>query len=137
MADYETIHEDAYDVEYNSAVDEIRSAIQKLTKLRDASTRAPWVAQTAVLHGQHWGISGADFPTITGVAHASEGRDGYGTGSRRVDCDLIVTLHRTIDAQLAILQQRLFFAEHASLFDDATELALARAINVADRTENN
>ncbi|TFD61099.1 hypothetical protein E3T43_01110 [Cryobacterium sp. Hh7] len=111
-----------------SAVDEIQAAIVKLSALRDASTRAPWAAQTAVPNGQHWGISGADFPTITGVARASEGRDGYGTGSRKSDCELIVTLHSTIDTQLAILNSaRISIGQVGT--PNTLSLALARAIN--------
>ena len=83
------------------AADEIRAAIEKLTVLRSVDLMYP---------DQYPGDTDAAF---------------------RAACGLIATLHRTIDAQLAILQG--VSTRPASTLDmreyDVQALALARAIN--------
>ena len=61
----------------------LQAAIEKLEALRGAGTPAPWTTT--------WGSA-----TVPAA-------DDLGSG----DADLIVTLHRTIDAQLAILYRAL------------------------------
>ena len=111
-----------------TAVGEIRAAIEKLTKLRDKSSQGWW---TILDNGDRF--------------IAEEDPDGDGpfeyiitepvVFSNPVDADLIVTLHRTIDAQLDILRlDSAFFGagitgpESATAFSE-TALSLARVIN--------
>jgi len=111
-----------------NAQETIAAAIEKLERLRDDSTPGPWAldicspsiwtAGETVLGGT---IADINYDQQTGDHHPKE------------DGELIVTLHRTISAQLAILRQA-----HAELEpfagvrlpDDAVqhELDLARAI---------
>jgi hypothetical protein len=104
-----------------SDVEEIKSAIDKLTELRGADDYCEmngWLAQTRL------GASGAiDDPGYEGLTNDP----------------LIVTLYRTIDAQIALLSHtveiRANYVEQglAANWDSAVEragdLALARAIN--------
>jgi len=102
-----------------NAAEEIQAAIDKLTALRDKSTPGPWfLTYESATHPRVWGAADED------------AADHVATMARSPrDADLIVTLHRTISAQLAILRESMRFARADALFDDATELALARAIN--------
>lgn len=79
-------------------VERLEAAIKRLEQLRDAATPKPWHAQeddltneVDVWHDQEWRSHVAN----VGVA-----------GEPRViaDAELVATLHRTIDAQLAILR---------------------------------
>lgn len=78
-----------------SAVEEIEAAIARLTELRGKSNSGPWepIRQEEPESGAALFVLGngpsldSDFNNIRDYA----------------DADLIVTLHRTIDAQLAIL----------------------------------
>ena len=107
-----------------SAVKEIETAIAKLTELRDASNYSEF---------NGW--------LVEPVAGASGAIDDPGYAPLTQD-DLIVTLHRTIDAQLTILNGTLRIrAEFVNAGDEqrwlsaierAGDLALARAINNAE-----
>ena len=92
-----------------NAIEEIQAAIEKLTRQRDAATAGVWVDYGGFISGRagQW-VSG---------------------DSRSVDSALIVTLHRTIDAQLAILQLAITFAEITHNVYTDTCVDLARAIN--------
>ena len=110
------------------ALDDIQSAIEKLTKLRDKSSQGWW---TILDNGDRF--------------IAEEDPDGDGAFeyiitepvwfNNPVDADLIVALHRTIDAQLAILTDGLadmMSRERLGLplnTGPVRTLALARAIN--------
>ena len=96
-----------------SAVEEIQQAIATLERLRAESTPGAW-------EGYDDGILvGINSPQVT-VAFE---------GDLRVrDIDLIVTLHRTIDAQLAIMRLSLGDAR-GSEFCWQFALPLARSIN--------
>jgi len=121
-----------------TAVEEVQAAIEKLTALRNASSPAPW----AVTHDSA-GVSVlcnmGDSLSIPVVAVLSdEDGDDFNPDPGGADNDayLIVTLHRTIDAQLVILQD---FADRFAGRADSpwvpiapaatNALALARAIN--------
>jgi len=111
-----------------SAVEEIQAAIEKLTKLKAESTPGPWfLTYEKSTHPRLWG-------------NASENdADPVALAQNRGNAELIVLLHRTIDAQLAILNHdvALFteFEEHGNArqwelaIERAGDLALARAIN--------
>jgi hypothetical protein len=118
-----------------SAVDEIETAVKKLTQLRDASTAGIW-------RGRYYG--GTRLPKqriVSVVASAEDDEHGLervvnlGDYFTKEDAALIITLHRTIDAQLAILRVGLSaYTEYISdirraLKHDKAALALARAIN--------
>jgi len=102
-----------------SAVDEIQAAIDKLTKLRDESTSGPWWAW----HPESGrGNSSVDAPS------GDPDNPKMPVEGERDDVDLIVTLHATIDAQLAWLG----VAATVPVLNESAwryELALARAIN--------
>ena len=103
-----------------SAVDEIQAAIEKLIGLRDHSLyQGKW---TAIDHanGFNYGAENAD--------------DGPVLWMEDIDArDLVVTLHNTIDAQLAILRNVITCAHlynEAELAEAyAEDIDLARAIN--------
>lgn len=104
-----------------SAVEEIQAAIDKLTELRQES------------QGNEWLHEPGDF-TVTADGNFSIAEDVY-----PYDASLMATLHRTIDAQLAILADGLKVAEHfgslaANIVGSVRipidhALPLARAIN--------
>lgn len=110
-----------------SAVDEIQAAIEKLTALKFGSSVRPWLAEPYT-----YGIQDATQRVrITSAGDSDE----YNTaeGVLPVDARLIVTLHATIDAQLAILNHAYGQLKDGYSPDEpgATEdaLDLARAIN--------
>ena len=101
-----------------SAVERVQAAIDKLTELKAVSTRGPWHEWTNDLtdrvelwHDQEVRLWVADL-----------GNDEPGA---LADADLIVALHRTIDAQLAILERWL---EYRPLTMEEPVVALADAI---------
>jgi len=107
-----------------SAVEEIQAAIDKLTTQKDNSTPGAWARSAAELDQPGFVLSprtcagcGGDFPL------------------EELDVELIATLHRTIDAQLGILQEAIFQLSDAPLahgfhgHEFNIIMALARAIN--------
>lgn len=113
-------------------VQEIEAAIARLEQLRSESTGPNrWMVDPdspeKVLHPDKPG-NGWD-----GTYVADTGLDELGLPTRPADSRLIVTLHRTIDAQLAILHEaektyRVWRETHVGR-EAARSLALARAIN--------
>jgi hypothetical protein len=106
-----------------SVLGEIHAAIEKLTELKAESTPGVW---TILDGGDRFIAEGGplgdgQFEYI--VTEPIEFR-------READCDLIEVLHRTIDAQLAILRH---VAEHyrgdLGIGTNRYVVALARAIN--------
>ena len=108
-----------------SAVEEIQAAIEKLTKLKAESTPGPWfLTYEKSTHPRLWG-------------NASENdADPVALAQNRGNAELIVLLHRTIDAQLAILADTLnafsnpipaFIGYEEQIYH--AQLMLARAIN--------
>lgn len=110
-----------------SAADEITSAIRKLEGLAYESSDGPWIAH--VSRDEHE-MRAELFDANGGYVIA----DGY-----TADVGLVEMLHRTIDAQLAILSGTLgLYAEFVeqgresvwlSAVERAGDLDLARAIN--------
>jgi hypothetical protein len=84
--------------------EKIAAAIRRLEQLKADSTPGPWKASRShPLHeGGYVGAPGLTDDSMF-VAETSDFRQGG------ADADLIVTLHRAIDAQLTILK---FAAEH-------------------------
>ncbi|UOE45505.1 hypothetical protein [Agromyces larvae] len=82
-----------------SQVERLRAAILKLETLRAEITPGPWIAEYSGEQGHCVIPADADSTreaiALTRLYHAA------------YDAELIVTLHRTIDAQLAILRNRL------------------------------
>jgi hypothetical protein len=76
-----------------SAIEEIEAAIAKLTELHHASPAAPWDYTD---DGDGYSIQGSD-------DYGHEFCNSFTWSDNSYASDLIVTLHRTIDAQLAIL----------------------------------
>ena len=109
-----------------SAVEEIQAAIDKLTKLKAESTPKPWhdweddlTGEVDLWHDQEQRLHIANF----GIAGMPRGE---------VDAELIAVLHRTIDAQLAILHHAIDEYEprdDTMSFITEDGLTLARAIN--------
>lgn len=129
-----------------NAVEEIRAAIDKLTKLNATSTAGPWRLDGPDYHffgsgdGEYVNtslISGHDRIGVVGAMSPSISPTEAGfvawCSAAEADMSLIVTLHRTIDAQLAILGYGL--AVHRDKYQDLTPpvehyaLLLARAVN--------
>ena len=104
-----------------SVTEEIRAAIEKLLALAYSSSDGPWDAHIesgpAVISAELFDADGA---------HVID--DGY-----VADVELIAVLHRTIDAQFAILRDAVDRFDSAccdrhGLLGSADALALARAI---------
>lgn len=109
-----------------SAIDEIRDAIDKLEALKVASTQGPWVVWPTSYCGEvaaHLNFTSAGTDNMDDLVPPFD---------LIADANLIVTLHRTIDAQLAILELAMSYGElgkgNGSRFTKAA-LTLARAIN--------
>lgn len=85
-----------------SAVERLQAAIEKLENLKSESVAGPWMV------GHH-----PDPDTDVEFVKDGDGRWAreiaviYGGGDLKPHAELIVTLHRTIDAQLAILRTQL------------------------------
>ena len=120
-----------------TAADEIEAAIQRLEDQRAASTPGPW---SIFEYSKHTGVAGEVAVQAHHPGRIGEGLvagfdyEGYHSTIEPGDAHLIVTLHRTIDAQLAILKSARAQLEpfHGMVLQDAAleyELALARAIN--------
>ena len=118
-----------------SAVETIQAAIERLETLREKSTPRPW---TAMEYDSNPGDQGV--PIIGGGEIGS--MEGHLTAytmtlwneeQSMIDADLIVTLHRTIDAQLAILNDAVVWfndscCDEHGMKGSAPALLLARAI---------
>lgn len=101
-----------------NAAETIQAAIDKLNQQRAAAMQGPWRGKVL----NYWGS-----PTPGVWAEAD--RDYVGYSMNQEDADLLVTLHATIDAQLAILQRSLdWYAEEAMAYIGKEDLALAKAI---------
>lgn len=101
-----------------TAVEEIEAAIVELEALKVASTPGPWTAPAAIL--------GLKSTTIFGTP-IDGGHAAYVATAH--DAELIVTLHRTIDAQLAILRHVADGRGDLGIGTNRYVVALARAIN--------
>ena len=86
-----------------NAVERIEAAITKLEALKSESIQGLW--RSAELSGSHWLVFAATDGSGGGESVAAiTSNDGDNESSREPTAELIVTLHRTIDAQLAILR---------------------------------
>lgn len=94
-------------------LEELQAAHKRLSHLRTSSAPGPWLVNVA-------GFEEFDV----------EGEQPFNVGSTyaRAEADLIVTLHRTIDAQLKVLERGIA-REHVKWGADSPVLDLARAIN--------
>jgi hypothetical protein len=124
-----------------SAVEEIKAAIEGLTELRDAATPGQRAFSADWFDGSQQALVAVEYTSADDLHSA--GRiatfDGPHLARARNDALLIAALHRTIDAQIALLghtvEIRANYVEQglAANWDSAVEragdLALARAIN--------
>jgi hypothetical protein len=76
-----------------NAAEKIQAAIERLEELRDAATDGPWF----VTHER------STWPRVWGNNDGDDADAVASTESGTSNAQLIVTLHRTIDAQLAVL----------------------------------
>jgi len=79
-----------------NAVERLRAAIERLEARKATSTQGPWVAEYSGEQGNC--VIPADAQSTREAVAVT--RLYYAAG----DADLIVTLHRTIDAQIALLR---------------------------------
>jgi len=83
-----------------NCVERLQAAIEKLEALRDQSFAGPWSAfHSGVSHGDHSYVM-ADHNAILSVS----ANDGEDEEYRAPTAELVVILHRAIDAQLGILR---------------------------------
>lgn len=80
--------------EARAPIERVQAAIDKLTTERDVAARGPWVTNVA----DTWWLEGVNHRVVRGTPQ-EEVAFTYGP-----EADLIVTLHRTIDAQLGVLR---------------------------------
>jgi hypothetical protein len=126
-----------------NAAEKIQAAIERLEELRDGSTPGPRFVCDAnggdpIEYGPLWVISHEDMSTNRTDGEAPEDWFMELSCGRKEDAELIVTLHRTIDAQLAILRHDLAIlpkyeieglrARWERAITDAGDLDLATAI---------
>lgn len=109
-----------------SRVEEFKAAIDELTGLKEEMTPGPWSLDHRPATDEHFIMRRFEFfgPQVEQVA----------SGLTPDDASLLLTLSRTIDAQLTILRSGLNWAEldrdgKVPDFAADNELALARAIN--------
>lgn len=113
-----------------TAVEEIQTAIDELTRLKDSSTEGYWRVYEDSGTTIH-----SDPETYSPLIDAGDFAASSERFENPADAYLIVTLHRTIDAQLAILRLGLaFYHGDPTLLPGVVRaadnaLALARAIN--------
>lgn len=105
-----------------SAVDRLRAAVGVLERLKADSAPGPWE--------KRYVLGMADWPVVISDGIGAEW--AAGVSSPEHDAELIVTLHRTIDAQLAFLRSvhgaRGVEKNWATLDTTRRALALADAI---------
>ncbi len=126
-------------------VERLQAAIEKLERLKNESTPGPWLLADANaaeerVYGPLWVVTHESLSTDRADGEAPEEWFLELRIGAREDGDLIVALHRTIDAQLAILRfglqrqyavdwtRRTFTANDKQLEAAGLELALAEAI---------
>lgn len=114
-----------------SAIEEIESAIDKLTKLWDTSTVGPWKEPDDQMGSEcpedrGWWILNADEHGMN--QHAVAVTVPYNPTAAE-DADLIVTLHRTIEAMHVMYVANGRESAWNEAVERAGDLDLARAIN--------
>lgn len=118
-----------------SNLDLLERAHARLTELRDAAEPGPWKVETRAYSDEVHDYSASFIPGVAPEITTEHEGDTAPLGTS--DAALIVTLHRTIDAQLAMLQTQIKYAEwdpslKPSAIDEpayfADALVLARAI---------
>jgi hypothetical protein len=103
-----------------SAIEEIEAAIVKLTELHHAAPAGPWGYTD---DGDGYSIQGSD-------DYGHEFCNSFTWSDNSYASDLIVTLHRTIDAQLAILRHvAMHYSGDLGIGTNRHVIALAHAIN--------
>ena len=111
-----------------TAVEEVQAAIEKLTKLKLNAYRGAWKIVNKSMQGDH-GLE-HEKCDIQEVANGSWTEDdGYQPALLIEEAELIVTLHRTIDAQLNILRGEVTFCKVSGFSPSGNKVDLARAIN--------
>ena len=108
----------------STQIQEIRAAVDRLTALSKSVPEGEWY------EGPTPGVLEAGYPLFTRLINGIP----YEAASTEEVVDLIVTLHRTIEAQLSMLQDAIDFfdfscCEDHGLRGSAPALAVARAIN--------
>jgi len=124
-----------------SALNEIEAAIKRLTKLKAESTQWQPDPDMPELAGWYVDSDGSGRKGVFTIKEAFHGGHAVALYADPPDAELIVTLHRTIDAQLAILKHAIGHFPHYNLRGAEEEewlgkrtgvrdaLTLARAIN--------
>lgn len=95
----------------------IKAAIAKLETLRDGATPGRWA-----YYNEPWGDIMSEQQPGLGVETSVAGE------MSDFDGNLVVTLHRTIDAQIVILQETVDYEDSFGIDDEDCTLLLARAI---------
>jgi hypothetical protein len=86
-----------------SATERLHAAIEKLERLRAESTPGPWVSEVSDYNDYEFGpYQGANIRDVADEIDRTPDR-GWEPALKVADAEMIVTLHRTIDAQLEIL----------------------------------
>lgn len=122
-----------------TALEEIQQAIGTLERLKAGSTPGKWFVGDANgamprEYGALWVVTNEETSTVRSDGEAPEDWLCEIHCGTREDAELIVTLHRTIDAQITLLRREhefaLKFGWPAQPFPERLDvLALARAIN--------
>jgi hypothetical protein len=114
-----------------SAAETIQAAIEKLERLRDSSSPAPWIADEDTLYTtEKWkNAYGRVMPRPIFMA---EGNYVSGYAYIEADAELILTLHRTIDAQLSALEAAKWLLGQKMFPLNYTHAATASIIRLAE-----
>ena len=103
-----------------NAVEKLKAAIEKLETLKAETTPGPWTTDSwfpgvAFEYDSYWNLAGPEYTATSGVYLDGE----PSIPIQAATADLIVTLHRTIDAQLAILRNAAeYFTDFPEYVDD-------------------
>jgi hypothetical protein len=103
-----------------NAAETIQAAIEKLERQKADTTPGPWRVVNESLQG-----SRHDYDPMIDAGDYAASSERF---VRPADAELIVTLHRTIDAQLVILRSGLAHAGYADQVIPVHARALAEAI---------
>ena len=109
-----------------NAVERLQAAIEKLEALKAGASGGPWVIAPP---------RDVEFESrcIWGAKDHGDGEGLCLADAESADADLIVTLHRTIDAQLAILRNVVEVSEYVGLGKEGERIAMIQnALDLAD-----
>lgn len=106
----------------------ISAAIEKLERLKAESTPGPWGVESMKFGSEMGDYVGAWIPGVAEIAVTEH--EGDTPPLDPDDADIIVTLHRTIDAQLDVLNAIEWWVRHNKVGEE--NAAVCNVLKLAD-----